>query len=466
MKKSLDIPKICECIWDLEKKHNLLHKEISGIKVWQSLRVPIYHKICMESGIFSQLHSSRESIVDVLKRFYYIYNVIFKDPLRGNHHKDILVFDHPRKIEVKGRYIDIYTDHLLRDSDDKDYDVIESVYLGRHLSKFERNRLYLDAFSVGSLRASLKKVPFTPDELEFIESLRAEIFEMLKVDMNLRKMFSKEIRHFKYGLSYYDKLIKKRKPKRIYLVVGYSFYKKPLIAAAKKNGVETVELQHGTIGKYHLAYSFPGEKPSSLDYFPDRFYSFGKYWSDITEIPLAKDKIEFYGFPYFSEQKERFASVKKLKMQILFISQGAIGKDLSSIAYAFAEKMPDYRVVYKLHPGEYDRWKHDYEDLVKASALPNFRVVDNNRVELYQYLAESEYLAGVFSTALYEGLAFGCKTVIIDLPGAEYMEALIDKGIVRSAGSSDELSNIIKEPFSRKFDRDYFFAEGFKKLKM
>jgi hypothetical protein len=92
--------------------------------------------------------------------------------------------------------------------------------------------------------------------------------------------------------------------------------------------------------------------------------------------------------------------------------------------------------------------------------------VDDNRIELYRYLAESEYLAGVFSTAIYEGLAFGCKTVIIELPGAEYMEELMDKGLARSARSSDELSNIIKEPFLNKFDRDYFFAEGFKELKM
>ena len=37
----------------------------------------------------------------------------------------------------------------------------------------------------------------------------------------------------------------------------------------------------------------------------------------------------------------------------------------------------------------------------------------------------SEYQLGVFSTALYEGVEFGCKTILADLPGIEYMDQFI-----------------------------------------
>ena len=52
---------------------------------------------------------------------------------------------------------------------------------------------------------------------------------------------------------------------------------------------------------------------------------------------------------------------------------------------------------------------------------------------------------GAFSTAIYEGLAFNCKTFIIDVPGVEYLDDLIDKNIVKKVKSSEELINYLKE---------------------
>ena len=46
--------------------------------------------------------------------------------------------------------------------------------------------------------------------------------------------------------------------------------------------------------------------------------------------------------------------------------------------------------------------------------------------DFYKLLAKSEYQAGVFSTALYEGVEFGCKTILFDLPGVEYMDKFIE----------------------------------------
>ena len=53
----------------------------------------------------------------------------------------------------------------------------------------------------------------------------------------------------------------------------------------------------------------------------------------------------------------------------------------------------------------------------------NVSIVTN--VDLYEYLAKSEYQAGVFSTALYEGVEFNCKTILLKLPGIEYMDQFI-----------------------------------------
>jgi UDP-N-acetylglucosamine transferase subunit ALG13 len=239
--------------------------------------------------------------------------------------------------------------------------------------------------------------------------------------------------------------------------VSYVAYNKALVAAAKANNIEVIEIQHGTISPYHLGYNFPNCE-HELDYFPDTFYSFGDYWSEIVDFPIDKKKVILYGFPYMKTRKAKYKNIKKKEKQILFISQGAIGKELARFAYDAAQILKDYSIVYKLHPGEYDRWEKEYKELVLANKLDNFEIVDNNKIELYNYFAESEYLVGVFSTAIYEGLAFDCKTILVDLPGIEYMKYLIEKEIVVMVEGIDDLKDRIKHFKSKDYDENYFFA--------
>ncbi len=92
----------------------------------------------------------------------------------------------------------------------------------------------------------------------------------------------------------------------------------------------------------------------------------------------------------------------------------------------------------------------------------NFTVIDKSEPPLYELFAESHCQIGAFSTAIYEGLAFNCKTFIIDVPGVEYLDDLIDKNIVKKVKSSEELINYLKEDeeneiIFKEYDKDYFF---------
>ena len=99
-------------------------------------------------------------------------------------------------------------------------------------------------------------------------------------------------------------------------------------------------------------------------------------------------------------------------------------------------------VSYKFHPGEYGRWKKDYPWLVSA----NVRVVDNDSVPLYKLLAQSKMLIGVYSTVVYEGLGMGLRTILLNLPGIEYMEELVESKAVSVVKSVEEFMNIIRHP--------------------
>ena len=180
------------------------------------------------------------------------------------------------------------------------------------------------------------------------------------------------------------------------------------------------------------------------------------------------------GFPYFEENSETYMGMMEEELnqgtddkQILFISQGVIGKYLSKLAYETAENINDennhtqnYQFIYKLHPGEYGTWQENYDFLNKAvNEFGNFIVIDESQPPLYELFAKSNYQVGAFSTAIYEGLAFNCKTFIIDVPGVEYLDDLIEKDIVKKVKNSEELINYLKEEKInlKDYNKDYFF---------
>ena len=117
--------------------------------------------------------------------------------------------------------------------------------------------------------------------------------------------------------------------------------------------------------------------------------------------------------------------------------------------------MKDIKIVYKLHSGEYETWRENYPYLLND--LENFEVIDNSEIPLYQLFAESTYQVGAFSTAIYEGLMFNCKTFIVDVPGIEHISDLIDNGYVCKITDSADLINMLDSFSPKDYDKDFFF---------
>jgi hypothetical protein len=130
-----------------------------------------------------------------------------------------------------------------------------------------------------------------------------------------------------------------------------------------------------------------------------------------------------FGFLDLESERYKYRNVQRQKNQIVVLSQGAIGRRLADVIATCATALENHRIVYKLHPGEYERWR-EYESLVRLSEMENVTVKTD--CNLYELFAQSEIQIGVFSAAIYEGIAFGLKTVLVDLPGLEYMTDLLD----------------------------------------
>ena len=354
------VKEICQNIWALEEKYELNHKEIQGCYPWQLIRMYLYYEITRKTNVFQSAQQSRLSLFDKINTFLpFIKNSILSNPLSGKENVDALIFDHPRKVIFNGEYQDIYS-YFLKDiliKNNKSFETIESPYLNKHFrnnaNKKENHVKYNDRILLGSFISKTRnrgKLAFTEEEKEFIETIKKELESIFKIEINLFSIMEDHILNFQYDYRKYLELLEKRKPKQVYLVVAYE--NKALVAACKEKNIEIIELQHGTISPYHLGYSYPkntmklNNQIKEIEYFPDKILSFGDYWQNSASFPIESDRIISMGFPYFEENSKTYMKMadkketeEKESKQILFISQGVIGKYLSEMAYELVKEL-------------------------------------------------------------------------------------------------------------------------------
>ena len=458
VRNEMTVEELCEGLWKFERELGLLELEIQEIRFWELIRFTIFLELSNQLSGYGQAHTNKNSLRDKVKAVpRLLHHSLTKNPFSGDHQVDFIVYDHARRVNVEGNYIDIYTNDFINAHDEKKFDVIEEPYLWQHTtSHVKKNRKYLDhEMLTVALKKKMSPIRLEHEEKRLIEELQQELNKrFIGSNLHLYPLIENSLVNFIHRFEYHKKLFQKRKPKTIYVVVSY--LKIPIIAAAKALGIEVVEFQHGVITKYHLGYNFCNPT-IKLAYFPDKLLTFGEYWARTDGFP-NQTEIEVVGYPYLNKQLERYKGTPKIKKQVLFISQGTIGRQLSKEAKEGAEVMPDYHFVYKLHPGEVNRWKHEYPNLVEASNFSNFDVIDHNEKSLYHYLAESEFQVGVYSTAIFEGLTLECKTILFNLPGIEYMKDLINQELVEVVRNREEAIQCIKTYKSKEFSSEYFFS--------
>ncbi|WP_416147678.1 hypothetical protein ACM26V_15745 [Salipaludibacillus sp. HK11] len=451
------IKEVCEKIWEIEEENDLLRVELQGIKVWEVIRFSVFNIITNKLGFYGSAHSTANKTIlsKIKKGQMLVANSFTKNPFRSSFKGNTMILDHPRKVKVNGDYIDIYSQKLLSNMDSEGFFVVEYPYLDKHFSDHsDPNRSYMDIFyAYATFKMPFMLFKFNKEELDILLKIEGLLNESFDVNMKLKNLIYKKIITFKLKYYFFDSLLKKKKPDNIVLVVSYSNF--PLIAAAKDNDIEVTELQHGVITNYHFAYNFSDPK-KIIKYFPDKLLTFGEYWAKTDGFP-KQTEVEVYGFPYLNQQLEKYKGTQKKKRQVLFLSQGTIGKELSKRAKEVAESMPEYHFIYKLHPGEYSRWRKEYPDLLMGSNLDNLQVVDHNEKNLYSFFAESEYQVGVYSTAIFEGLTMDCKTILFNLKGIEYMQDLIEQDLVMVANDKIEFINNIENFNVKQVDKGHFF---------
>ena len=436
-----------------EERAHLFERTALGVRYWQFIRHDVFQETLQALGLAERAHLRVEELPwkswlpDQLRR---LPSTLARSTWWLLPRAELLVANHPRHVALDGRSICPYTQPLL-DASGRSRVVLEGQFQGRYAPPLPgQPTAYLDlALLSSALQLSAADVAgagISALELAELEEIRGGLTEALGGAPPSAALARRQRRAVAAvrGLSdRYARLLDRVQPKLILIVIGYRLLHQVLTVVAHSRGLRVAELQHGTLGPAHPAYNFaPGRLPES---FPDQLLLFGSLWRDATPgLPLPPSATPAIGYAWLELQQQRFARQSPARpRRLMFLSQRSIGSALSRIAVRLRELCPpdELHIRYRLHPSEHSGWREAYPEL----AASGIEVQAADQQPLYAAQRDSDAQAGVYSTALLEGLAFGLPTYVLTLPGAEQLQTIVDAGLAQPIADASALSRALRE---------------------
>ena len=468
-------------IIQIERKHEMHSKSVLEVNYWIFLRRWIIVDLKSEKH-----HQSNTDIkgkvsgagklkigLELLRNSYFRH---YKAPKETR----AMIFSHPRRVFRDGVYECTYTS-LLAEAFPGSL-MLERPDPYQHLSPIpEKHIIYVDrsivesniSYKWNTLFCKKKKRQAIAEILNQIGPVIEEINETFHVSLSKQHYADSVYRHvilYRSKRRYYEKLVRKYKPKVIMEVVSYLPECLILSELGKKYKIPTVELQHGIIDETHPAYHFGPD--IKLPQLPDYIFVFSDYWKELVPSPFTDKQIKVTGYPYFERDvrkyKERMEKERESgqeEIRICFISQWTIGAALSKLALELEDKLREtgksYKIFYKLHPGEFKDWKEKYPRLAESS----IEVVGQGDMSLYEMFAGCQIQIGVASTAIFEGLGFGLKTLIYRISDAEMFQQVCDKGYASYINGVEDILKEMQLDHSKKQEQSFWKMNSLETMK-
>lgn len=417
---------------EFENKYELFNLKIDDFDVWPYIRFEMYFAIGEFFDITNGVGSTpKMKFTDITSM---IWNSFISNPIYTVKKHDIMFIPHQRRIFEDGKYRCIYTDSL---SKRIQYSKVSAEFLfGKMHYKpaMTKNLIYLDYVDVWpaiQYKFSHRK---KMDILNAANILRSNIQAYFGIGMDenyIEGLICKRYYWHKYKKPIIKKFLKKISPKIIIEVVSYETNKMIINEVAYEMGIPCIELQHGVIGKGHIAYNY--RLKSELKQLPTYLFVYSKYWKDTCSFPIGKERIIATGFPYMEEQMLRYPKRNfEGKHRIIIYSStdntGNIKDFAEKIIRIMDERGIDYEVIYKLHPLEYS---YDSDIWKSIKKCPNVSFIDAPNKSLYELCSNADIQVGVKTTAIFEGLSYGLRTFILHTGAPDidfYMGDLVRQG--------------------------------------
>lgn len=446
---------IYQRLYRIEQELDLFNVKIDNIYIWKLIRFEIFQIIIHNTIIINK------SINDnILKYIYYISRTIYNSLYsgKGSSRIDCLIIENPRKIMLDNNmFIDPYTYYYINNYLlDTNYEIIDEGFNGIHYDKPGNKRIYSESIYYDIIYKTylkLFKINLSVEDTSLLNEINNKIYNSFNINININSITINAIYRFNVQYHKYKKILKRKKPKKLFLVCSYG--KEGIINAANEQGIDVIELQHGIINEYNSGYSFQGTS-RPIPYFPDKILMFGWHWYDNSSIPLPKSSISIIGFDYLNEMKKKYYDLNKINNSVLIVSQPTFADKLLVKAIELAQNNKDYRFIFRLHSKEIHTFDKVYGHLLNYARVNKNLEFDYCQEPIHKQLSKTDYLIGVQSMTIYEALAFETKVIIIDINDSNILSHLTDNKYAHIF-DYDENINFRKIGNLKKPNLSYYF---------
>lgn len=459
LQSKMGLQKVTEKLLSIEEELKPFGTKIAGEPFWELVRSGTRRKILGEVGAYSKKEPPRIQGLGYLWRvaLHVLKSVLFRNPFLARK-ADVLFFGmYRRRHQKDGFWHDIYCDPLINELEREGIRclMIERPPFGRPTPGPAKTRRlahydFIEVCAALTRRAGLFKVHLSQEETALLDTLQQRINAEFGISLNLRSDVIQTLEKGKSLLPFYRQLVRRASPRAVVAVNSAGHLQ--LVKACREAGIPLIELQQGALHRYMLE----GPYEKGKEYVPDYFFTYGDFWKRF--VALEPERVKSAGFPYYELESKKYLGTARKNSQVLFLSQPMVARQLSQFALELARELGDsWRVVYKLHPEESADWRARYASLAGSRV----EVMADEDKPLYELFAESSAQVGVSSTALYEGLGFGLPTYLLEAPGAETMDALVETGSARLVSSAPELRELLLQKERQKpVEGGAFFQSG------
>lgn len=389
---------------------------------------------------------------------------------------DFLFFGHAndRRVRVNQKYYSIFADAFF-EAMSKNY---KGLYIEApnsqkpfHFSTIYSKPVFFEDGLVLKTYIKAKFKRYRANELstEFF----SDFFGKIKQQFNPNEIYEVISRYEAFNDAYI-RLLKKTKPKVVFIVCPYTPKFMALCSACKQLGIKTVEIQHGHIQGEHKGYIY--KQIVSTDLFPDYLYSFGHYYKQLihSESKLyagnAILKIGNAGLDLIKNLPHKtgkdllnFVQNKKV---IAISSQGLVNEKLIPFTLMLLKALSkEYVVIYKLHPDEY----HEAAKYKELSHQKNIFLIKDSSYSVYDILNIARVHSTVFSTTAIESAYFGVPNIyieiegfserVINIPGYENWSASTPEEYIGFLKMMDSMDKQVLSDKTKEF-ANQFFEQG------
>ncbi len=440
-----------------EKEYHLCEKNIDGFQFWQYERFYI-DKCLRKSDDMLTDHKSGSKLK--LLKYYFTKS----DKVKKGKQTDVCFVSHPRRKLRGEKYECIYTDEIAKRFPNSV--TLENFYAREHMEPIQSaNVIYLDRIIIeAEMYEQLTSFFARRKRRKIAQRVCCALEVPFKGLVNRQQLerVGKQTAgdYFRYRCYYkrFEKLLSRINPQILVEVVGYGPKCMIFNEICKKRGILTIELQHGWLGKEHIAYNYAAEE--RIKQFPDKLYLFGDYYKVNAKFPIPKDQIISVGFPYYERElrEHQRCSKQDMRYTVLFLSQTMYARQLSKLAIDLCEQTDknEFRILYKLHPSEYKTWE-EIHPMLKESSV---EIIGENDMTLYDCFAISDAQVGIRSTTIYEGLGFHLQTFIFNRDFQDYLEDLVELGIADLVADASEIVSKVRKHNHTSYDVNLFWKEN------